>query len=194
MRLKMRTLHLRKRTVVLGVLIAILLLAAVLRIYAISEGAGLLVMWNQNEAYLFSQVDRRGNSSSYLFFPWVLFKEYVIGGFAGAGIPADNRAFLVVLHVTPAGVERHVVKLADRANGGAGSDPRNPTPIGGAVYAMWPGVHLCAGRASDSRTLPPKKKKGSAASSASREGILITTPTDGLAPNWERCRPAEPSK
>ena len=89
------------------------------------------------------QVDRRGDSSSYLLFPWILFKEYVIGGFAGAVIPSDTRAFFVVLHVTPAGVEKHILKLADRANGGAGSDPKRFTPLEGSIYAMCPGLYLC---------------------------------------------------
>lgn len=89
------------------------------------------------------QVDRRGDRSSYLLFPWILFKEYVIGGFAAAVEPADMRAFLVVIHVTPTAVERNVVKLADRANGGAGSDPKKFTPIEDGIYAMCPGLYLC---------------------------------------------------
>ena len=132
-----------KKRILVTILIAAVLIAAIFKIYAISEGAGLLAIWNQNEAYLFSQVDRRGESSSYLLFPWILFKEYAIGGFAAAVIPSDTRAFLVVLHVTPTGVERHVVKLADRADGGAGSDPWNYTPIESSVYAMCPGLIIC---------------------------------------------------
>jgi hypothetical protein len=131
-----------KKSIGIAILVAALVAAAIFRIYAIGEGVGLLAIWNQNEAYIFSHVDRRGDSSSYLLFPWIVFKEYVMGGFAAAVIPADTRAFLVVLHVTPAGVERHVLKLAD-PNGGAGTDPLNYTPIEGGVYAMCPGVVLC---------------------------------------------------
>lgn len=123
-----------------ALLVAALAAAAILKIYAISETAGLLAIWNQKEAYCFSRVGRRGDSSSYLLFPWILFKEYVIGGFAAVVIPADTRTFLVVLHVTPAGVERHVLELAD-TNGGI--DPLNYTPIEGSIYAMCPGVVLC---------------------------------------------------
>lgn len=140
---KMSTLNLSKKRVVVAMLIAAALLAAAFHVYAISEGAGGFAIWNRTEAYFFIQVDRRGESSSYLLFPWMLFKEYVIGGFAGAVEPADMRAFLVVLHVTPAGVDRRIVKLADRANGGAGSDPKRFTPIGGSVYAMCPGLRVC---------------------------------------------------
>ncbi len=113
---------------------------------------GGFAIWNQTEAYFFIHVDREGDSSSYLLFPCILFKEYVIGGFAAAVIPSDTRAFEVVLHVTATGVERHVLKLADRADGGAGSDPKKYTPIEGSVYAMCPGlVPLPDGPATTSR-------------------------------------------
>ena len=132
-----------KRNIQIGILVAVVLVATIFNIHTISETAGGLAIWNQNEAYIFMQVDRTGDSSSYLLFPWVLFKEYVIGGFAGAVIPTDTRAFFVVLHVTPARVENHVLKLADRANGGAGSDPERFTPLEGSIYAMCPGLHVC---------------------------------------------------
>ena len=132
-----------KKRILVTILVAVALIAAIFKIYAVSESSGGFAIWNGAEAYFFIQVDRRGDSSSYLLFPWILFKEYVIGGFAAAVIPSDTREFLVVLHVTPAGVERRVVKLADRANGGAGSDPEKYTPIEGSVYAMYPGLYLC---------------------------------------------------
>lgn len=130
--------NLSKKRVLTAILITAVLIAAIFNVYAISEAAGLIAIWNQNEAYFFSQVDRRGDSSSYLLFPWILFKEYVIGGFAAAVIPSDTREFLVVLHITPAGVERHVVKLADRADGGEGSEPSHYTPIDGRIYVSYP--------------------------------------------------------
>jgi hypothetical protein len=126
--------ELSRKKIVLAILVTAVLIAAIFNIYAISESAGGFAIWNENEAYFFIHVDRRGDSSSYLLFPWILFKEYVIGGFAAAVIPSDMRAFLVVLHVTPAGVERHVVKL--------GSDPERYTPIDNSVYAMCPGIQI----------------------------------------------------
>jgi hypothetical protein len=155
----MPTPNLSKRRILVAILIAAVLIAAVLNIYAISESAGGFAIWNGTEAYFFIQVDRRGESSSYLLFPWILFKEYVIGGFAAAVIPSDSRAFLVVLHVTPAGVDRRIVPLADRANGGAGSDPKKYTPIEGSVYAMCPGLYLCRWTGDHFETATPEEQE-----------------------------------
>lgn len=82
--------------------VAILLSAAVLSIYDVDEGAGVGAIWNRKEAYFFVHVDRTGH----LLYPWILFKEYVIGGFGAASEPDKAQAFLVVIHVTLSGVER----------------------------------------------------------------------------------------
>jgi hypothetical protein len=132
------------KKIAIALIVASALLAAVFRLYAIQEGVGGLAIWNRAEAYVFIQVGRRGYSSSYLWFPWILFKERVIGGFAGAVEPDDGRAFLVVIHVTPAGVERHVVGLEDPVNGEPGTDPTRYTPLDGRIYAAWAKLYgLC---------------------------------------------------
>jgi hypothetical protein len=134
-----------KRKIVLAILVAAVLIAATFNIYAISEGAGALAIWNQTEAYIFVEVGRRGDSSSYLLFPWILFKEYVIGGFAGAVEPVDGRAFLVVFHATSTSVERHIVELEDPVNGQPGPPGVSQfTPIDGRIYAACINVYgLC---------------------------------------------------
>jgi hypothetical protein len=58
-----------KKKIVLAIILASILLAAVFRLYVIQEGVGGLAIWDRNEAYLFIQVGRRGDSSSYLLFP-----------------------------------------------------------------------------------------------------------------------------
>jgi hypothetical protein len=70
--------------------------------------------------------------------PWILFKRDVIGGFAAYEPPVDQRAYLLVMRVKSSGVERHVLKLADRLNGGPGSDPDRFTPLEGQIYASCP--------------------------------------------------------
>ena len=117
------------------VIVAVLGLAAVLNVYAISEGAGGSVIWNKNEAYFFVPVDRTGYRASYLQYPFIIAKELLL---RVPTIPSETRAFLVVIRVTSSGVERHIVKLADRLEGGAGSDPRMFTPLEGRIYARYP--------------------------------------------------------
>ncbi len=123
------------------VIVAVVGLAAVLHVHAISEGAGGLAIWNGSEAYLFLQVGRRGYYAPYLEYPWIVVKEKYL---RVPTFPSETRAFLVVIRVTSSGVERHVVRLADRANGGAGSDPSLYTPFGDHIYADCPPLHgLC---------------------------------------------------
>jgi len=110
--------------------------------YAINEGTGGFAIWNGNEAYFFVHVDRRGDWSRYLWFPWILFKEYIIGGFAGAVIPDDGRAFLVVIHVTAGGIERHSVKVADFITDNSSPIFEKYTPLEGHIYVLGPGLLL----------------------------------------------------
>jgi hypothetical protein len=73
---------------------------------------------------------------------WILFKEHVIGGFAGAVIPDDSRAFLVVIHVTAVGVERHSVKVADFITDNSSPVFEKYTPLEGHVYVLGPELLL----------------------------------------------------
>ncbi len=130
--------NMSKKKIGIAILVAAFLAAATFKIYAIREGAGGLAIWNQTEAYIFIGVGRIGDRSSYFWFPWILFKEHVLGGFAGAVERNDGRAFLVVIHITSTGVERHVVALEDPVNGEPGTDPSKYTPINGRIYATCP--------------------------------------------------------
>ena len=127
--------------------IAILVATAVAAsstIYGISEGSGGYALWNASEAYFIVEVSDRGYNASGLRYPWILFKEYVIGGFAAVELPDDEGAHLVVIRATPSSVERHILKL-DRTEGkGPGTDPDRFTPLEGHIYAYCPSLDgLC---------------------------------------------------
>jgi hypothetical protein len=64
---------------------------------------------------------------------WILFKEHVVGGFAGAVIPDDGRAFLVVIHVTAFGLERHSLKVADFVTDDPGPTFSKYAPLEGRI-------------------------------------------------------------
>jgi hypothetical protein len=106
--------------------------------YAISGGTSGCVLWNSNEAYLFMEVSDLGFHPTGVRVPRVWFKQHVIGGFAASEPPVNQSAYLLVMRVTSSGVERHTVKLADRLDGGPGSDPYLFTPMEEHVYASCP--------------------------------------------------------
>jgi hypothetical protein len=70
--------------------------------------------------------------------PWILFKQYVIGGFAAVELPEDDHAEIVVIHVNSSGVERQVLKLDRTEDGRSGPAPSKFTPLEGRVYAFYP--------------------------------------------------------
>jgi hypothetical protein len=105
---------------------------------ALSGGSSGYLVWNNSEAYVFIEVADLRFRATGPRVPWILFKRNVIGGFAAYEPPVDQRAFLVVIRVTSSGVERHIMKLADRLDGGPGSDPYGFTPMNGQIYASCP--------------------------------------------------------
>jgi hypothetical protein len=122
--------HLAKLAIIT---LTVVCLAAVLNFHLISGGAGGLAMWNKSEAYFFCHIVHKGYYAPYLQYPLIAVMESL----GAVALPKESRASLVVIRVTSSGVERHVVKLADRADGGAGSDPSRYTPIEGRIYAIW---------------------------------------------------------
>jgi hypothetical protein len=131
-----------RNRIAIAALIVAILIAASLTVYGIDEGFGGLAIWNQSEAYLFFQVGSRGNRASYLGYLWILFKEHVIGGFAGAVIPDDSRASLIVIHVTALSVERNSVKMADFITDNTSPVFEKYTPLGGQIYVLGPELLL----------------------------------------------------
>ena len=110
------------------------------RIYAIVGNAGGYLLWDSRQAYIFVKVSDLGYDWSAIEYPWVLFKRNVIGGFAAAEIPSDQTAYLFVARIMPSGIERRIVTLASRLDGGPGSDPDKFTPLEGRVYAFCPSL------------------------------------------------------
>jgi hypothetical protein len=130
----------RSKSAIAVTILITLAVAATFRIYALSEFSGGFALWNASEAFIFMQVDDRGYNANLLQYPWILFKAYVIGGFAAVELPKDERAELIVMRVTALGVERHVVKLDRTEEGGPGGDPGKYTPLEGRIYAYCPWV------------------------------------------------------
>ncbi|HXM62870.1 MAG TPA: hypothetical protein VN950_18555 [Terriglobales bacterium] len=111
--------------------LAALVVAAVLNIYFIrNDGSGDL-LWNADEAYLFTGVTRRGLHTSYLAYPWVLFAEF----FYAPPPPDDQSVSVTVIRVTQSTVERHLVNVADPS---PGTTPGEYTPFEGRIYANCP--------------------------------------------------------
>ncbi len=124
--------YISRRTfaIIAGILIA----ASVFNVYGADETTGGFIIWNRKEAYLFVTVDRRGNHASFLELPWIIFKEVLVVPIR----PDEIRRFLLVIHATGSGVERHMVKLADIIHDSPGGDPTGFTPIGDHIFAHCP--------------------------------------------------------
>ncbi len=89
-----------------------------------------------NEAYLLIITGWAGHHVSYLWFPWLLFKQI----FGAVESPEDLNGFLTTVHITASGAEKYVVPLPSSRNGGAGADPIHFTMIAGNIYAFCPSV------------------------------------------------------
>ena len=118
----------------LAIIAGILIAAAVFNVYGADETTRGFIIWNRKEAYLFVTVDRRGNHASFLELPWIIFKQLIV-----VPIPPDEvRRFLLVIHATGSGEERHTVKLADIIHDSPGGDPAGFTPVGDHIFAHCP--------------------------------------------------------
>jgi len=108
---------------------------ASLRVYFIRDSPGATVFSRADEAYLFLGSGRTGYHFSYLEYPFVVFKEY----FYDVPSPANQRAAVTVIRVTPSVVERHVVDFDDHSLRPTGF----LTPFDDGLYAMCPVDVLC---------------------------------------------------
>jgi hypothetical protein len=167
----------------LAILIAIVVVAGSFDIYGADEGAGGFVIWNQSEAYLFVQIDLRGSHASLLEFPWILLKELLVVGI----FPNETRAFLVVIRVTSSRVERHLVNLTDRSDGGAGSDPSRFTPIGEHIYADCPSLGgLCRWAGDHFEHATQEERSDISPDRHSSQGRLTTDDFENDPNGWSR--------
>ena len=112
--------------------------ALTLRLFFVRQYQAGQILWHSGEAYIFIESIDYGYNTSVLGYPWILFKERVLGGFAGVEFPKDSRAHLTVTEVNSSGAETHSLELANREDGGAGSDPGRLTPLMGHIYGFCP--------------------------------------------------------
>src|SRR5256885_5982410 len=97
--------------IVVGVIvIAGLALAATSTLYYLREDSSGQMLWNGDEAYLFMTVARRGVRVRVLDYPWMVLSEWL----RAPCFPTDQRVFLTVIHVTPAGSERHLGQVVEQ--------------------------------------------------------------------------------
>jgi hypothetical protein len=104
------------------------------RLYYLRDDNSGVMVWNADQAYLFMKVARRGYHMSYAEYPWGILSEWL----GGVPLPNDQRVFLIVIHVTPSGVERHLALTQSETAG----VPDSFTPMGQSVYTFCNGV-LC---------------------------------------------------
>src|SRR5579862_2249598 len=110
-----------------------LALAAGPNAYLVRSDAGGTALWNTNEAYFFIATDIKGRHVKWITFPFL-----VLGEILGNVQPADDsRGQMFVVHISRAGVERHVVELSDRR---PGSGPGMYTPIEGRIWTNYPAL------------------------------------------------------
>jgi hypothetical protein len=123
--------------VIVVIVASVIIGLATLNIYTVRNDGSGEVLWNGNEAYLFMNTYRRGVRVSYLEYPWMVVKEWL-----GAIHPPDDQlSFVVVIHITPSTVQRHVVVVPDNT---PGAMPALYTPMQEKIYANYPALDgLC---------------------------------------------------
>jgi hypothetical protein len=114
-------------------LLAAILAASLVNVYLLREDSDGELLWSPNEAYLFLGVAHRGAHMDYLEYPWMIFRESV----GGVSAPNSERQSVTVIHITPSGLEKHVIEVAAAP---PGSWPGMYTPFKGQIYANYPEI------------------------------------------------------
>jgi hypothetical protein len=125
----------RKLTIIAVVLGTVMVALGSLKIYFIREDSSGNMLWTADETYLFMDVFQRGARVSYLEYPWILLKQHLYG----VRPPDDQRTSVMVVRVTPSGVEHHVVEML---NEHPGNTPALYTAFEDQIYANCEG-YLC---------------------------------------------------
>lgn len=132
----------RRATLLIAVLGVAAVIAAGFSTFFVRDDAGGEVLWNSDEAYVFVDVATRGLHVTWLGYPWFLFKN-LIGGFARAVPPDDQKISVIIVRVTPSEAERHLVSLKDP---NPGSAPTMYIAHENRIYANCPELGgLCVG-------------------------------------------------
>lgn len=116
--------------------LALLVSVAVLNLYFIRDDSGGYVVWNNDEAYLFIGVARRGFHTRCIGYPWAVLKEAL---YASPG-PDDAKLTQIVIRVTGSSIEHYSFNMPDEP----GIGPDLYTPLEGRIYANCPQLNgLC---------------------------------------------------
>ncbi len=128
--------HMRTKTVIALVVLALLLAASVsLKVYFSTSHVAAMMFWRGDEAYLFLGTGHTGHRFSYLEYPLVVVREY----FHAPPLSEHRRGSSLVIHVTPSMVERHVKDDDEESATG----PNFLTPFEDGFFAMCSGAVLC---------------------------------------------------
>ena len=124
-------------------------------VYTLRDDNGGEILWSGDQAYLFMTEVRRGYRLSLPDYAWAAVGEY----FNAPPLPTDQRVFLSVIHVSPAGVERHLAFVTNDT----ATVPRSFTPFGKTIYTFCGGV-LCkwAGDKFENATAEEQQRVGGA--------------------------------
>lgn len=123
---------------VLLVIVSIVINAYFLRVVIAGDA-----LWNDHEAYFFVRRINRGIQKKWIQVPLFV----VLNRLGLIEPPADNSASLIVIHITPSGVERHELELDPTP----GKNPSRYTPREGRIWAnfwsigglsWWTGDHF----------------------------------------------------
>jgi hypothetical protein len=125
----------KNKVIVLGVLAAALAASAFLKVYFLTSYPGAMLFWRGDEAYLFLAAGHIGYRFSYLEYPL----ERILEFFYVMPSPEHRRGSMIVIHVTPSVVERHIDDDSDDIATG----PNFMTPFEDGFYAMCEGAVLC---------------------------------------------------
>ena len=86
--------------------IGLIAILCAFRVYYVSEGEGANLLWNSTEGYLFLQQNTFGYRMNYLQYVGEVIKDSL----GGTPNPANSRSSLVVLHITPEGLQRYTAQ------------------------------------------------------------------------------------
>src|SRR5437773_993432 len=130
--------HKRRKTLIAAACITAILVYALhadlFHIYILRDDNRGTILWNNNEAYLFMTIVRRGVRVSYAEYPWAALMEWL----GAVRPPTDQRAFLYIIHATPSGLARHLALV--RAE--PASIPSSFTPVRKTIFTFCNGT-LC---------------------------------------------------
>lgn len=114
--------------------------ASLWQVHFLRDGSYATCYSRENEAYLFLAGSHTGYHFPAIAYPFRLAVGYLFGGYVAAGLaePNDQQSSLIILHITPASLERQIYAFTEKDQGASFI-----TPFADGLYGMCPGVVLC---------------------------------------------------